>query len=90
MHLGFKCKKGKRRSKETMLFAAYILRMLGFIVYTESPDADRDAEDSGGRRCLCPDRCPFIDDSSLHDRWKHDAEAAAETAMRIYVKVNGI
>ena len=89
LHLGFKCKKGKHRSNETMLFAAYILRMLGFIVYTESPAADRDAEKCRGKRCLCPDRCPFVPDY-LHDRWKLDAEAAAEMALRIYMKVNGI
>ena len=84
LHIGFKCKAGRHRSYATMTMSAYALRCLGFIVFTEAPDAQR-LTDRRYTLCLCPDPCPCYDrDATLHQQWEIGAEAAADAAFRSF------
>ena len=84
LHIGFKCKAGRHRSYANMSMAAYCLRRLGFIVFTEAPDAQR-LTDRRFTQCLCPDLCPCYGmDRTLHQKWENDAEVAAAVALRSF------
>ena len=79
--IAFNCVRGRHRSKGIMFLVSYVLRMLGFLVYTEAPD---DRERGYERNhCKCPYRCPkykYHDDTFWY--WEEDARTAGAIASR--------